>query len=83
MFSLGFLGLGSFSLFFLGSASYAHIEVVVMCFQSFPYKSLPLGPIWTIFGRMFPTGVPQLLYPYKSPNPLAESFFEALTFQNV
>ena len=43
-----------------------------------PYKSLPLGAFWTIFGQNFPTGVPQLLYPYQPANPLVESIFKAL-----
>ena len=43
-----------------------------------PYKSLPLGAFWTIFGRNFPTGVPELLYPYQPANPLVESMFKAL-----
>ena len=43
-----------------------------------PYKSLPLGAFWTIFGRNFPTGVLQLLYPYQPANPLVESIFKAL-----
>ena len=42
-----------------------------------PYKSLPLGAFWTIFGRHFPTGVLQLLYPYQPANPLVESIFNA------
>ena len=45
-----------------------------------PYKSLPLGAFWTIFGRNFPTGVLQLLYPYQPANPLVESIFKALKF---
>ena len=45
-----------------------------------PYKSLPLGAFWTIFGRIFPTGVLQLLYPYQAANPLVESMFKALKF---
>ena len=43
-----------------------------------PYKSLSLGAFWTIFGRIFPTGVLQLLYPYQPANPLVESIFKAL-----
>ena len=45
-----------------------------------PYKSLPLGAFWTIFGRNFPTGVLQLLYPYQPANPLVDSIFKALNF---
>ena len=45
-----------------------------------PYKSLPLGAFWTIFGRNFPTGVLQLLYPYQPANPSVESIFKALKF---
>merc|ERR1711963_805380 len=48
--------------------------------QSMPYKSLPLGAFWTIFGRNIPTGVLQLLYPYQPANPLVESIFKALKF---
>ena len=47
-----------------------------------PYKSLPLGAFWTIFGRNFPTGVPELLYPYQPANPLVESIFKALIKNN-
>ena len=62
-------------------SKYTHIEVVVnLFFQSFSYESLPLGPILTIFGGDFPTGVPQLLYPYQPANPLVESSLQALTF---
>ena len=50
--------------------------------QSMPYKSLPLGAFWTIFGQNFPTGVPQLLYPYQPANPLVESMFKALNVLN-
>ena len=46
-----------------------------------PYKSLSLGAIRTIFGRNFPTGVLQLLYPYQPANPLVESIFKALFFE--
>ena len=53
---------------------------VIYKVQSMPYKSLPLGAFWTIFGRNFPTGVLQLLYPYQPANPLVESIFKALTF---
>ena len=53
---------------------------VIYKVQSMPYKSLPLGAFWTIFGRNFPTGVPELLYPYQPANPLVESIFKALTF---
>ena len=45
---------------------------VIYKVQSMPYKSLPLGTFWTIFGRIFPTGVLQLLYPYQPANPLVE-----------
>ena len=48
-----------------------------------PYKSLPLGAFWTIFGRNFPTGVLQLLYPYQPANPLVESIFKTLKFFKV
>ena len=48
-----------------------------------PYKSLPLGAFWTIFGRNFPTGVLQLLYPYQPANPLVESIFKALKCFNI
>ena len=51
---------------------------VIYKVQSMPYKSLPLGPFWTISGRNFPTGVLQLLYPYQPANPLVESSFKAL-----
>ena len=51
---------------------------VIYKVQSMPYKSLPLGAFWTIFGRNFPTGVLQLLYPYQPANPLVESIFKAL-----
>ena len=50
---------------------------VIYKVQSMPYKSLPLGAFWTIFGRNFPTGVPELLYPYQPANPLVESMFKA------
>ena len=50
---------------------------VICKVQSMPYKSLPLGAFWTIFGRNFPTGVPELLYPYQPANPLVESIFKA------
>ena len=53
---------------------------VIYKVQSMPYKSLPLGAFWTIFGRNFPTGVLQLLYPYQPANPLVESMFKALRF---
>ena len=53
---------------------------VIYKVQSMPYKSLPLGAFWTIFGRNFPTGVPELLYPYQPANPLVESIFKALKF---
>ena len=53
---------------------------VIYKVQSMPYKSLPLGAFWTIFGRNFPTGVLQLLYPYQPANPLVESIFKALIF---
>ena len=53
---------------------------VIYKVQSMPYKSLPLGAFWTIFGRNFPTGVLQLLYPYQPANPLVESIFKALNF---
>ena len=43
-----------------------------------PYNSLPLGAFWTIFGQNFPTGVPQLLYPYQPAIPAVESMFKAL-----
>ena len=59
------------------------VFVVFLCLykvQSMPYKSLPLGAFWTIFGRIFPTGVPELLYPYQPANPLVESIFKALKF---
>ena len=55
---------------------------VIYKVQSMPYKSLPLGAFWTIFGRNFPTGVLQLLYPYQPANPLVESIFKALNFLN-
>ena len=45
-----------------------------------PYKSLSLGAFWTIFGRNFPTGVLQLLYPYQPADPAVESIFKALKF---
>ena len=48
-----------------------------------PYKSLPLGAFWTIFGRNFPTGVPELLYPYQPANPLVESIVKASIFLNL
>ena len=51
---------------------------VIYKVQSMPYESLPLGAFWTIFGRNFPTGVPELLYPYQPANPLVESTFKAL-----
>ena len=51
---------------------------VIYKVQSMPYKSLPLGAFWTIFGRNSPTGVPELLYPYQPANPLVESIFKAL-----
>ena len=51
---------------------------VIYKVQSMPYKSLPLGAFWTIFGRNFPTGVPELLYPYQPANPLVESICKAL-----
>ena len=51
---------------------------VIYKVQSMPYKSLPLGAFWTIFGRIFPTGVLQLLYPYRPANPSVESLFKAL-----
>ena len=53
---------------------------VIYKVQSMPYKSLPLGAFWTIFGRNFPTGVPELLYPYQPANPLVESMFKASIF---
>ena len=53
---------------------------VIYKVQSMPYQSLPLGAFWTIFGRNFPTGVPELLYPYQPANPLVESMFKALKF---
>ena len=53
---------------------------VIYKVQSMPYKSLPLGAFRTIFGRNFPTGVLQLLYPYQPANPLVESIFKALFF---
>ena len=56
---------------------------VIYKVQSMPYKSLPLGAFWTIFGRNFPTGVLQLLYPYQSANPLVESMFKALSFKHT
>ena len=55
---------------------------VIYKVQSMPYKSLPLGAFWTIFGRNFPTGVLQLLYPYQPANPLVESIFKALKCSN-
>ena len=51
---------------------------VIYKVQSMPYKSLPLGAFWTSFGRIFPTGVLELLYPYQPANPLVESMFKAL-----
>ena len=48
-----------------------------------PYKSLPLGEFSTIFGRNFPTGVLQLLYPYQPANPLVESIFKTLNVLNI
>ena len=53
---------------------------VIYTVQSMPYKSLPLGAFWTVFGRNFPTGVPELLYPYQPANPLVEYIFKASTF---
>ena len=53
---------------------------VIYKVQSMPYKSLPLGAFWTIFGRHFPTDVPELLYPYQPANPLVESISKALMF---
>ena len=55
---------------------------VIYKVQSMPYKSLPLGAFWTIFGQNFPTGVPELLYPYQPANPLVESIFQALLFNS-
>ena len=53
---------------------------VIYKVQSMPYKSLPLGAFWTIFGRNFPAGVLQLLYPYHPANPLVESILKAFIF---
>ena len=50
---------------------------VIYKVQSMPYKNFPLGAFWTIFGRNFPTGVPELLYPDQPANPLVESIFKA------
>ena len=55
---------------------------VIYKVQSMPYKSLPLGAFWTIFGRNFPTGVPELLYPYQPADPLVESILKASFFKN-